>query len=127
MKFLFLFFWYMTPRILVYRYRRFGGTSCLHCQSNPETLLFLDYPEDGGIELLRDAGLTYHFTRRLSNWNLKTKIVFIRVIVVQVGNASLGQQVNVAGNCFSQTGNDVATAFVSFTRNPSCSKSLWSR
>lgn len=41
--------------------------------------------------------LTYHFTRRLSNWNLK-KNVFIRVIVVQAGDASLRQQVNVVGN-----------------------------
>ena len=40
---------------------------------------------------------TYHFTRCLSNWNLKMKIVFIRV-VVQAGNASLGQQVNIVGN-----------------------------
>jgi len=90
MKFLFF---------LVYRYRRFGGACCLHYQSNPGTLLYSFWTtlKMEASNFSETLDLTYQFTRRLSNWNLKTKIVFIPV-VVQAGNASLRQQVNVVGN-----------------------------
>lgn len=122
MKFLFF---------LVSWYWRFGGACYLYYQSNPGTLLHSFWTTLRMDTSNFSETLFLHTTSNsiVSQYLESSNINCIHSCHCRASWKCIARTAVYCSRklCFSQKGSDVPTAFVSFTLNPSCSISVWSR